>query len=83
MYQGKYVSNTKKAPRRASKQKKTITKGTIFFYAIYLLLIIAFFIGMSYVMGLLGDWLVRFEASQPETKSQEVFEQLFKDPDWN
>ena len=83
MYQGKYVSNTKKAPRRASKQKKTITKGTIFFYAIYLLLIIAFFIGMTYVMGLLTDWLTRFEASQPETKSKEVFQQLFADPDWD
>ena len=87
MYQGKYASTTKKAPKKrasaAPKQKKPVTKGTIVFYAIYLLLIIAFFIGMSYVMGLLGDWLVRFEASQPETKSQEVFEQLFKDPDWN
>ena len=83
MYQGKYVSNTKKAPRRASKQKKTITKGTIFFYSIYLLLIIAFFIGMTYVMGLLTDWLTRFEASQPETKSKEVFQELFSDPDWD
>lgn len=78
MYQGKYASTTKTARRR-----KPFPVGTAVFYALYLLLIIAFFIGMSYVMGLLGDWLVRFEASQPETKSQEVFEQLFKDPDWD
>lgn len=77
MYKGKYVSNAKTAQR-----KKPFPVGTAVFYGIYLLLIISFFIGMSYVMGLLNDWLVRFEASQPETKSQEVFEQLFQDPDW-
>lgn len=78
MYKGKYISAVKTAQRR-----KPFPVGTAVFYGIYLLLIIAFFIGMSYVMGLLSDWLIRFEASQPETKSQEVFEQLFKDPDWN
>ena len=77
MYQGKYASATKTARRR-----KPFPVGTAVFYAIYLLLIIAFFIGMNYVMGMLGDWLTRFEASQPEAKSQEVFQQLFKDPDW-
>ena len=77
MYQGKYVSNTKTARRR-----KPFPVGTAVFYTIYLLLIIAFFVGMNSVMDMLGDWLTRFEASQPETKSQEVFEQLFKDPDW-
>lgn len=78
MYKGKYVSAAKTAQR-----KKPFPVGTAIFYSIYLLLIIAFFIGMNYVMGLLNDWLVRFEASQPETKSQEVFEQLFADPDWD
>lgn len=77
MYQGKYASTTKTARRR-----KPFPVGTAVFYAIYLLLIIAFFVGMNYVMGMLSNWLTRFEASQPETKSQEVFEQLFSDPDW-
>ena len=85
MYKGKYVAAAKAAPRKKApkKEKKHITKGTVIFYALYLLLIIAFFIGMNYVMGLLNDWLIRFETSQPETKSQEAFEQLFADPDWN
>lgn len=30
----------------------------------------------------LRDWLNRYELSQPTTKSQEVFEILFSDPDW-
>ena len=77
MYKGKYTSAAKTAQR-----KKPVSKGSIVFYCIYVLLIVAFFIGMSYAMGLLNDWLVSFEASQPETKSQEVFEQLFADPDW-
>ena len=78
MYKGKYVSTAKTA-----RKKKPFPVGTAVFYGIYLLLIVAFFIGMNYATGLLGDWLTRFEASQPETKSQEVFEQLFADPDWD
>lgn len=78
MYKGKYVS----AEKAAQKVKKPIPVGTAVFYGIYLLLIIAFFVGMIYAMGLLNDWLIRFEASQPETKSKEVFQQYFADPDW-
>ena len=90
MYKGKYISNAKTAPkgkapvaqRSPKKKKKPVTKGTVLFYSIYLLLIIAFVIGLVVVMNMLSDWLVRFETSQPETKSQEVFQQLFADPDW-
>ena len=71
----------KRAPTK-KKRKKPVTKGTVAFYCLYFLLIVAFVIGMIYALGLLGDWLVDFEASQPETKSQEVFRQLFEDPDW-
>ena len=78
MYKGKYVS----AEKAAQKVKKPFPVGTAVFYGIYLLLIIAFFVGMIYAMGLLNDWLIRFEASQPETKSKEVFQQFFADPDW-
>ena len=28
------------------------------------------------------NWLTRYEMEQPATKSQEVFEKLFVDPDW-
>ena len=88
MYQGKYVSNEKKPVKpqktdnKNTKNKKSRSKGTLVFYGIYFLLIVAFIIGMCYVLNLLNDWLVNFEASQPETKSKEVFQQLFEDPDW-
>lgn len=77
MYQGKYAST--KTP---VKKKKAASTGTKVFYGAYILLIVVFFIGIGIAMNMLSDWLVRFEASQPATKSQEVFDQLFTDPDW-
>ena len=89
MYQGKYLSNAKpvKAPRPSKKkhpkQKKRVTLGTIIFYSLYFLGILAAVIGIRYGMGLLEDWLIRFEASQPDAKSQEIFLELFENPDWS
>jgi len=80
MYQGKYVSAVK--TKAARKRKKRISVGTVIFYFLYLLMIVAFALALRYAMGFINDWLVRFEASQPETKSQEVFDDLFADPDW-
>lgn len=77
MYKGKYVSAEKTAQR-----KKPFPVGTAVFYAFYLLLIISFFVGMNSVTDILSDWLTRFESSQPATKSQEIFDQLFADPNW-
>ena len=81
MYQGKYVSATKPA-KKPMKKKKAPSAGTKVFYSAYILLIVVVCIGLGIAMSMLSDWLVRFESSQPATKSQEVFQQLFKDPDW-
>lgn len=77
--------------RNAPKRKKTMyrignmtcTKGSLIFYGIYLALVLIFFIGIAIAMGALKDWLVSFQAAQPEAKSQQVFRQLFADPDWD
>jgi len=90
MYQGKYLAGRKpgavptppQPKKQKQKQKKRITLGTIIFYFLYLMMILAAVVGIRYGMGLLEDWLVRFEASQPDTMSQEFFDQLFADPDW-
>ena len=89
MYQGKYLAGAKpaKAPRASDapkppKEKKRITAGTVIFYTLYFLGILACVVGIRFGMGLLEDWLVRFEASQPDTKSQEIFQEIFADPDW-
>ena len=77
MYQGKYL-----AAAPAVKKKKRITAGTIIFYILYFLLIAAFAVGMHYALSALNDWLVTYEASQPDNKSEQIFQQLFADPDW-
>lgn len=88
MYKGKFENNEaapvrRPSPRRRAPAKKNRSrKGTIIFYSIYAAVILVFFVGIGIAMGALNDWLVRYEASQPKVKCQEVFEDLFGDPDW-
>jgi len=88
MYQGKYYKQPKSAPApKSPKEKKPFfrkpTVGTILFYLIYIALIAAFFVGVNKLLAPLEDWLIRYEASQPEQKCQEVFDRLFSAPDWS
>ena len=39
---------------------------------------VATFFGLQWLQG----WLADYQAAQPTTKSQEVFDQLFSHPDW-
>lgn len=78
MYQGKYLAATTTVP----KKKKRITPGTVVFYTLYFLLIAAFAVSMHFALSALNGWLLRYEASQPDKKSEQIFEQLFADPDW-
>lgn len=86
MSKGKFESNEPWRPsprrRRAAPKKKRTTKGTILFYSVYATLIVVFFIAMAFAMGALQNWLVKYEASQPKVKCQQVFDELFGDPDW-
>lgn len=85
MYQGKYLANPKtaKAPRqKAPKQRRRATLGTVIFYALYFIFIGAAIFGIRYGLTVVDDFLVRFEASQPDAKGQELFDSLFADPDW-
>ena len=64
MYQGKYLSNSK-APRsskapKTQKQKKAVTVGTVLFYCLYALGILACAMAIFHGMGMLEDWLIRF-----------------------
>ena len=80
------TENTAENPPKTAKPKRKLFRkprlSTIIFYSFYVLLIVAFFIGMRKITVPLKDWLVRYEASQPEKKCEEVFEALFADPDW-
>ena len=72
---------TKSKKAKAKKGNRTITA---IFYTVYFLLIIAICGGIFFINNfLLQDFLIEFEASEPEAKSKEVFQLLFADPDWS
>lgn len=55
----------------------------VIFYTIFFLCIFLFYTATYFGLLELRDWLNRYEMAQPTTKSQEVFETLFYDPDWD
>ncbi|MGM9548912.1 MAG: hypothetical protein ACI3V5_03620 [Faecousia sp.] len=57
--------------------------GGVIFYTLYFMFILVFFVAVFLGMQWLQGWLVDYQAAQPTTKSQEVFEQLFASPDWD
>ena len=75
--------NPRRKPQKGIQLQLHATKGAYIFYGIYVGLALLFFIGVAIAMGALKDWLVTYQAAQPETKSQQVFQQLFSDPDWS
>lgn len=87
MYQGKYASGEKAAP--ASRPPKTpkapkgkATLGTKIFYSIYAVIIVLFAVALAFALKGLNGWLVNYEASQPDKKAEQVFTELFSNPDW-
>ena len=81
MYQGKYVAKGTAIAEKPGR-KRGIRIGTIIFYCLYLLLFPAFFLLMSGAMDALEVWLTKYEASQPNVKCQQVYSELFDQPDW-
>lgn len=65
------------APRR-----KGPRMGGVAFYTVYFLCIFLFFGATYFGLQWLNGWLADYEAAQPTAKSQEVFDELFGDPDW-
>jgi len=57
--------------------------GGVIFYTFYFLFIFLFFVGTYFGLNWLRAFLEDFEAAQPTVQSQQVFEQLFGDPDWD
>lgn len=76
--------SAKQAPINApaAKPYKKSKTGTLVFYTCYMLFIALFFGAVLLGMQWLNGWLVDFEAAQPTVKSQEVFDDLFKNPNW-
>lgn len=71
-----------KRPAPQSVQKKGPRLGGTIFYTLYFLFIFIFFLGTFIGLKWLQGWLTDFELSQPDTKAEQVFQQLFTNPDW-
>ena len=94
MYKGRFEAGADRSRPRVDRkpeaqsetrsEKKTTgpKRHTVVFYSVYAACILAFFVGIFALMGELDQFLVKYEASQPDVKSQEVFSQLFSQPDW-
>ena len=52
------------------------------FYTLYFLFILIFFLATFIGLTWLHGWLTDFEMAQPGGKAEQVFTQLFTDPDW-
>lgn len=63
-------------------QKRGPRTGSMVFYGIYFGLILVFFVGIFITLNWLNGWLGKYEAAQPTIKCQQVFDQLFANPDW-
>ena len=63
-------------------KKKGPRIGGVIFYTLYFLFIAIFCVGTFLGLNYLEGWLEDYEAAQPDTKSEEVFNQLFANPDW-
>ncbi len=84
MYRGKFEAGQRgNPPAPAPSRKKKMTTGTVIFYSLYFAMIAAACVAIWLGLGWAENWLIDFEASQPDAKCQEVFDQYFADPDWS
>ena len=63
-------------------QKKKKSIGTGLFYCIFLLLVIASLVAIIVFLKQMEKRLVEYEGSQPSARAPQIFEVLFRDPDW-
>lgn len=69
-------------PVKTKKQKKGPRLGGVIFYTLYFMFILVFFIATYLGLNWLQGWLTDYEMSQPTVKAEQVFNEIFTDPDW-
>ena len=71
------------AVQQTPAKKKGPRLGGVIFYTLYFMFILVFFLATYLGLNWLHGWLSDYEAAQPTVKCEEVFHQLFDDPDWS
>lgn len=77
------MSTLEKSAKPIQKPRRGPRLSGVIFYTIFFLCIFLFYTATYFGLLELQDWLNRYEMAQPTTKSQEIFETLFSDPDWD
>ena len=72
-----------KAAKPIQKPRRGPRLSGVIFYTIFFFCIFLFYTATYFGLLELRDWLNLYEMAQPTTKSQELFETLFSDPDWD
>lgn len=67
----------------AAPQKRGPRLGGVIFYTLYFMFILVFFVATFVGLLWLRGWLEDYELAQPTAKAEQVFTQLFTDPDWD
>lgn len=67
---------------RAAEREQKLQKNAKRFYRIYFIATAVILCALLVLMIPLSSWLERFESTQPDHRSQEVFDQLFVQQDW-
>lgn len=73
---------TSPRPRKSSRKRSGSNIGSVIFYTIYFIAVIFICAGLFFTNHWLTGWLENYEAAQPTTKCEEVFNRYFADPDW-
>ena len=69
-------------PQPVQPKRKGPRVGSLIFYTFYFLLVFAILGGIYMGLGWVKDFLVKYEAGQPDVTRQEIYDEYFADPDW-
>lgn len=76
------VQASEPAKESSSAPRRKVRTSTLIFYTAYVMLILFFAAGLWMHLNRLEQTLTEYELAQPEPKSEAVFQELFRDPDW-
>lgn len=69
-------------PVQEAPKKRGPRVGGVIFYTLYFILILVFFGAVFLGLNWLKGWLQDYEYAQPTVKAEQVFQDVFTNPDW-
>ena len=69
-------------PVQAEPKRRGPRLGSVIFYTFYFLLVFVILGGVYMGLGWVKDFLVKYEAGQPDVMRDQIYAEYFADPDW-